>query len=220
MQLVGRQPPEVVRSYLQQADAFLLSSLSEGIANAALEAMACGIPVVTSDCGGMREAITHGVEGFVTPLRQPEAMAQALQRLWQDPELRRQMGEHGRARVLADFNLEKQVSQFLDLFEQARSARDEPFMKIFTDPTLITQERRPYMADILRPYFNVRTPQQNLAIYGPNMSLHQVVEVSAASRCGRAAPELECLSPERRNHPGAALYRAGTARWQTGSGMG
>lgn len=120
VELLGQQPPEVVRAKLQQADAFLLSSLSEGIANAALEAMACGIPVVATDCGGMREAISDGVEGFVVPLRQPEAMAQALQKLWKAPELRRRMGERGWTRVLADFNLDKQIPQFLSLFQQAR----------------------------------------------------------------------------------------------------
>lgn len=119
VELLGRQPPEVVRAKLQQADAFLLSSLSEGIANAILEAMACGIPVVTTDCGGLREAVSDGVEGFVVPLRQPEAMAQALHKLWQDPALRRRMGERGRARVWADFNLDKQIPQFLALFQQA-----------------------------------------------------------------------------------------------------
>ncbi len=84
-QLLGRQPPTAVRELLQQADAFLLASLSEGIANVVLEAMACGLPVVTTDCGGMREAVTDGVEGFVTPVRDPNAMAQALEKLWRDP---------------------------------------------------------------------------------------------------------------------------------------
>jgi colanic acid/amylovoran biosynthesis glycosyltransferase len=120
VQLLGKQPPEVVRTYLQAADAFLLSSLSEGIANAALEAMACGVPVVTTDCGGMREAVTHSVEGWLTPVRQPVAMAQALQKLWEDPALRPQMGTAGRHRVVKDFNLDQQISQFLDLFQRAR----------------------------------------------------------------------------------------------------
>lgn len=49
-------------------------------------------------------------------------------------------------------------------------------MKIYTDVEQIIPTRRAYLADILRPYFNTRTPQQNLALYGPNLSLHQVVE--------------------------------------------
>ncbi len=49
-------------------------------------------------------------------------------------------------------------------------------MRIFTDAEQISVESRPFLADILRPYFNNRTLQQNLAIYGPKMTLHQVVE--------------------------------------------
>lgn len=123
VELLGVQPPEAVRARLQVADVFLLCSLSEGISNAALEAMACALPVATTDCGGMREAVSDGVEGFVVPLRQPQAMGQALQMLWRDPALRRQMGARARARVLADFNQNRQIPQFVALFQQARQLR-------------------------------------------------------------------------------------------------
>jgi colanic acid/amylovoran biosynthesis glycosyltransferase len=121
--LPGRLDPEQVRSRLQQADVFLLPSLSEGISNAALEAMACGLPVVTSDCGGMREAITDGVEGFVVPVRDPEAMACALQILHQDSALRAQMGSLGRKRVEKDFSLNDQIDAFVSLFNQVLPSR-------------------------------------------------------------------------------------------------
>jgi colanic acid/amylovoran biosynthesis glycosyltransferase len=114
--LAGRLPPETVRQRLQQADAFLLSSLSEGLSNAALEAMACGLPVVTTDVGGMGEAIRDGVEGLLTPPRDPAALAEALERLWRDPALRARLGAAGRGRVLRDFSLPAQVAQFVELF--------------------------------------------------------------------------------------------------------
>lgn len=116
VKLAGKITPEQVRKELQQADVFLLSSLSEGISNAALEAMACGLPIVTTDSGGMREAVTDGVEGFVTSLRDPSAMAEALKRLWDEPKLRQRMGRAGRARVFNDFNLNDQICQWVDLF--------------------------------------------------------------------------------------------------------
>jgi glycosyltransferase involved in cell wall biosynthesis len=105
-----------VRDQLRAADLFVLSSLSEGIANAALEAMSCGLPVVTSDCGGMREAVTDGVEGYVVPLRDPQAMAAALHKLANDSLLRSRMGATGRNRVIADFNLDDQIYAFHALF--------------------------------------------------------------------------------------------------------
>ncbi|HMN60224.1 MAG TPA: glycosyltransferase [Anaerolinea sp.] len=114
--LLGKLPPTQVRDHLQQADVFMLSSLSEGISNAVLEAMACGLPVVTTDCGGMREAVTDGVEGFVVPVRDPDAMANALLKLALNPSLREQMGTAGRDRVLKDFYLSDQISDFSSFF--------------------------------------------------------------------------------------------------------
>ena len=114
--LIGALRPEQVRDKLQQADVFLLSSLSEGISNAVLEAMACGLPVVSTDCGGMREAIHHGRDGFLVPVRDPATMAVNVQRLWEDPVLRRQLGEQARQRICAQFTLEQQAKAFSALF--------------------------------------------------------------------------------------------------------
>ena len=112
----GRLKPPDVAARLAEADAFLLTSLSEGIANATLEAMACGLPVVTTNVGGMSEAITDGVEGFLVPPRDDEAAAAALQRLWLEPELRCRMGAAARRRIETDFDLRDQIDAFAALF--------------------------------------------------------------------------------------------------------
>ncbi len=121
--LLGKLEPEAVRNRLQQADIFLLSSLSEGISNAVLEAMACGLPIVTTDCGGMREAVTDGVEGFVVPVRDPGAMAKRIQQLAESAELRAEMGRAARLRAENDFKIEDQIRQFIKLFEEAKALR-------------------------------------------------------------------------------------------------
>jgi colanic acid/amylovoran biosynthesis glycosyltransferase len=115
--LLGRLSAAEVRSQLQQADVFLLASLCEGISNAVLEAMACGLPVVTTDCGGVREAVTDGVEGFVVPGGDPEAMAAALAQLAFDREKRQKMRERGRARIIEHFTLERQVQDFIKMYQ-------------------------------------------------------------------------------------------------------
>lgn len=112
----GPLPPDKVLRFLQQSDVFLLSSLSEGISNAVLEAMSCGLAIVTTDAGGMEEAVTDGVEGLVVPPRDAVAMADALAWLWQNPVQREAMGGAGRARVLRDFRLEDQIFAFENLF--------------------------------------------------------------------------------------------------------
>jgi glycosyltransferase involved in cell wall biosynthesis len=123
VQLHGHLTAAQIRDKLQMADAFLLTSLSEGISNAVLEAMACGLPVVTTDCGGMREAVTDGVEGLVAPVAAPEALAQALYTLFQSPDLRRQMGQAGRRRIEKEFALARQIQQFEALFQEAKQHR-------------------------------------------------------------------------------------------------
>jgi colanic acid/amylovoran biosynthesis glycosyltransferase len=123
VRLCGRRRPEEVREALLRADAFILSSLSEGISNAVLEAMACGLPVVTTDCGGMREAVTDRVEGFVVPLRDPAAMAAALAKLAADPALRDRMGRAARERVLSEFSLNRQIDQWLVLYRTLLDGR-------------------------------------------------------------------------------------------------
>lgn len=115
--LHGRLCPAEVRDHLQKADCFVLASLSEGIANAALEAMSCGLPVVTTDCGGMREAVTNGVEGFLVPPRDPQALASALAKLAHEPVLRQQMSAAGRSRIIKQFCLDDQITAFINLFQ-------------------------------------------------------------------------------------------------------
>src|SRR5690606_18310318 len=99
--VVSLTPPvgrDAVAERLAAADALILPSLSEGIANAALEAMASARPVVVTDCGGMTEAVTDGVEGRVVPVRDPDALAGATVDVLADDGT---MGRAGRARVEA-----------------------------------------------------------------------------------------------------------------------
>jgi colanic acid/amylovoran biosynthesis glycosyltransferase len=106
---------------LAAADALLQTSLAEGIPNAVLEAMACGLPVVTTDVGAVEEVVTDGVEGFVVAPRDPAGLSAALLRLWREPELREEMGAAGRARILAGFTLERQLDGFLELYGEVTS---------------------------------------------------------------------------------------------------
>jgi colanic acid/amylovoran biosynthesis glycosyltransferase len=117
VQLHGHVHSSDVLAHLHGGDVLLHPSLSEGVPTAVLEAMACAVPVVVTGCGGVREAVTDGVEGFVVPARDPVRMAAALEMLWRDPDLRRRMGRAGRTRVEGAFTLERQIEAFVDLYE-------------------------------------------------------------------------------------------------------
>jgi colanic acid/amylovoran biosynthesis glycosyltransferase len=112
----GKLKPEQVLERLQSSDVFLLSSLGEGISNAVLEAMSCGLPVVSTDCGGMSEVIQDGQEGYVVPIFDAEAMAERLFTLYSDKALRQNMGKQARQKILNDYRLEQQIQHFLDFY--------------------------------------------------------------------------------------------------------
>lgn len=76
--LTQKLPQDEVFARMQAADIMLLPSIEEGIANVAVEAMALGTPVISTDCGGMEELITHDKEGWIVPTRDPQALAEAV----------------------------------------------------------------------------------------------------------------------------------------------
>ena len=117
--LRGRLPSGEVTAVLRRADVLLHTSCAEGISNAVLEAMATGLAVVTTDAGGMREAVRDGVDGLVVPVRDTNEMASALITLAHDASLRRRLGASARERVMADFRLDQQVAAFQNLFTEA-----------------------------------------------------------------------------------------------------
>jgi colanic acid/amylovoran biosynthesis glycosyltransferase len=118
VRLLGRLSPIAVRDELRQSDIFILPSLAEGFCNAAIEAMGCSLPVVMTNCGGSLEGVTDGVEGFIVPIWDPEAMAEGILRLARDPALRQTMGHAARARVIRDFTVKRHVQEFADLLEE------------------------------------------------------------------------------------------------------
>ncbi|MGO9244643.1 MAG: glycosyltransferase [Verrucomicrobiia bacterium] len=78
--LLGTRPHEEIPLWMNACDVLCLPSLSEGLPNVALEAMACGLPVVASRVGGVPEIVRDGVNGFLVPSSNPGALADALRR--------------------------------------------------------------------------------------------------------------------------------------------
>ena len=89
------------------------------------EQMAAGIPVISSDYGGLPEIVSNGWEGLVVPHGTVEPLAAALRTLAASPELRRDMGMAGRERVLRDFSLESFAARTVEVYRKAMKANHE-----------------------------------------------------------------------------------------------
>ncbi len=108
---IGQVPrSEVVREFIS-ADIFVLPTLSEGCAVVHLEAMACGLPVITTpNCGSV---VRDGIDGFIVPIRDPQALADRIEQLLRDRHLRDEMSRNARQRA-QEFTWEKYGDRILD----------------------------------------------------------------------------------------------------------
>ena len=100
-------------------DVFALSSSTEGLPLVVLEAMAAGLPVVSTAVGGLPTVVEHGVTGLLTPV-DAVALGVAIGELIDDPERAKEMGRRGRELALARYSSERMVDAYLALYDQAR----------------------------------------------------------------------------------------------------
>lgn len=107
-----------VRDLLSAMDVFVLSSTSEGLPYVILEAMAMGRPIVSSDVGGIPEAVTSGVEGILFSPGNIERLSDAIRQLIADPARRREMGELARRKVEQTFTVERMVDETESIYRR------------------------------------------------------------------------------------------------------
>lgn len=104
-----------IKELLAAADVFVLPSLTEGLSNSVLEAMAAGLPVVATDVGGNREAL--GTSGLLVPPSDSEQLAEALRSMLNDKEGATRLGREARARAKSLFSSEHMIRQHVRLYE-------------------------------------------------------------------------------------------------------
>ena len=107
---------------LGQADIICMPSYREGLPRGLIEAAACGLPIVTADVPGCREVVHHGESGFLVPVRDGPATAQAIGKLLDDPDLRTAMGQAARQLALAEYTVEAFVADTLAAYDAVRPA--------------------------------------------------------------------------------------------------
>jgi glycosyltransferase involved in cell wall biosynthesis len=112
-----------VAGVLAGASLFVLSSITEGISLALLEAMARGLPVVATAVGGNTEVVVDGETGLLVPPQSPAELAAAMLKLYRQPDLARQMGVNGRMRVEARFDSRTMVAHYESLYLSGQPAK-------------------------------------------------------------------------------------------------
>jgi len=108
--------------FLAALDLFVLTSDTEGLPNAVMEAMGSGIPVVATRVGGTHEVVVDGETGLLVPARNPAALMEALGGLLADAGARRRMGEAGRARIAAHYTSERMIAGTCAVYDEVCGA--------------------------------------------------------------------------------------------------
>ena len=120
--LIGPKQGEELAELFRNASFFVLSSNEEGLAIVILEAMASGLAVVSTDCGGPATAVGQGNTGLLTPVGDAQALAGAMEMLVRDSTLRERMGKEGRRVAEERFSLAAAGEVFLNAYDKVLNA--------------------------------------------------------------------------------------------------
>lgn len=114
---LGFQPRERIYEHLGRADCFVLSSLHEGLGIVVQEAMYAGLPIVATNIGGQVDLITEERNGVLVPVGDPQALASAIHRLYEDRELGTAIAAQNR-RDIERYFIEHNAEEYVDIFRE------------------------------------------------------------------------------------------------------
>jgi N,N'-diacetylbacillosaminyl-diphospho-undecaprenol alpha-1,3-N-acetylgalactosaminyltransferase len=102
---------------LALCDIFILPSYREGIPRTLLEAASMGKPIITTNTIGCKEVVEDGKNGYLVPPKDIKALEEAIERLILDSNLRKNFGNYSREKAIREYDLEKIVIRYMDLYK-------------------------------------------------------------------------------------------------------
>lgn len=115
---VGKAPQSELYRYYSQGSVFAIMSIEEGLAMVQPQAMACGLPVICTTNTGGEDIIRDGVDGFIIPIRDIEALKEKLLYLYENPEICRRMGQSAKKRVASGFTWDDYGDKMIKVYEK------------------------------------------------------------------------------------------------------
>jgi D-inositol-3-phosphate glycosyltransferase len=129
---LGKRDQDLLPYYYSAAEVVVMPSHYESFGMVALEAMACGTPVIASRVGGLRFSVVHGYTGLHVPVANPDALAAAITKLFKNDALRWQLSANSR-QVAQSFGWPTITGQIVDLFREAMAGgQGQPALAEFT----------------------------------------------------------------------------------------
>jgi glycosyltransferase involved in cell wall biosynthesis len=123
LDITGRIPTEDLVNLYRRAALVVVPSRYEGFGLPAVEAMACGTPVVATSAGALPEVMRLGEGGLLVPRDDPDALAKAIATLLEQPEMRRQMGDRARPRIEATFSWPRVAERTSGIYQSVLEER-------------------------------------------------------------------------------------------------
>jgi glycosyltransferase involved in cell wall biosynthesis len=125
VKFLGYKSQAEVREQMQLTDIFVLPSFAEGVPVSLMEAMAAGVPVVATQIAGVSELVDNGVSGYIVPPGDPKSLAEKIEKLIFDPELRTQFGLAGRQKIETEFNINKEADWLCQIMTKSLTGDDQ-----------------------------------------------------------------------------------------------
>jgi glycosyltransferase involved in cell wall biosynthesis len=201
-----------VGAVLSTADVFVLPSLSEARPRSIIEAMSLGIPVVASNVGGIPSLVTDEETGLLVPAGDPMALATALDRLIQSPDLRHRLGVAGRQHVEEDCRPDQTACEYVRLYRRLIGARPAPEAlkaMLFGDRATLAETGRRCTVLLQRHPLHFNHELLRIALHG--MSAGDCIAYAIALNASPVARLITLATlPSRLRHVERTIARGGT----------